>query len=430
VEILNEARDIRRLRQQADDLTSKLIPAIFNEMFGNLIKGTTHTTLGQISDEIRYGTSNPSSDSGYTTLRIPNVIGDTISYEDLVSVALEPQEAARYILQEGDLLFVRTNGNPDYVGRCGVFDPTIAQQSMLKEREIIFASYLIRVRLSTQAVNPYFVAAYLRTLQGRADILRQAKTSAGQFNINTHGLKGLSIPVFTKELQSKFLRKVLELEELKRSQLGKSDALFEQLSTSLLAYAFSGELTADWRAQNLELLSREASVRDQWLCENGVKIPIPDNRIHDHLDDSDGRVVALNREQRKLLEQIQNRDPDENGGTFTLSSISKTLQEPLDTLSVDSVRRHLDVLVSLGLIKAVSQRAGSGGSVGLAFGNAYRLPKSSKTAASLSIEPDLVRSSEVDRLSRIGKKTLRNKEAFEAARAMFDERSTSDDRGE
>ena len=106
------------------------------------------------------------------------------------------------------------------------------------------------------------------------------------------------------------------------------------------------------------------------------------------------------------------------------------MKEPLDTLSIDSVRRHLDVLVSLGLIKAVIQRAGSGGSVGLAFGNAYRLPKSSKTAASLSIEPDLARSSEVDRLSRIGKKTLRNKEAFEAARAMFNERSTSDDGGE
>ena len=150
------------------------------------------------------------------------------------------------------------------------------------------------------------------------------------------------------------------------------ESYYHNLHSSLLAYAFSGELTADWRSQNLELLAREASDRDRWFRENGVKILIADNRIHDRLDDSDGRIAALNREQRKLLEQIQNLDPEENGGTFTLSSVSKTLKEPLDTLSIDSVRRHLDVLVSLGLIKAVIQRAGSGGSVGLAFGNAYR----------------------------------------------------------
>lgn len=131
VEILNEAREIRRLRRQADDLTTKLIPAIFDDMFGSVLQDTEWTTLGEISDEVRYGTSKASADSGFITLRIPNVIGDTISYEDLVSVPLDTNEALRYTLKDGDLLFVRTNGNSEYIGRSGVFDSSIARRSRL-----------------------------------------------------------------------------------------------------------------------------------------------------------------------------------------------------------------------------------------------------------------------------------------------------------
>jgi type I restriction enzyme S subunit len=400
VEILNEARDIRRLRQQADDLTTQIIPAIFNEMFGDLLQGALRTTLGEISSEVRYGTSSASADSGFATLRIPNVVGDTISYNDLVTVPLEPQEAARYALQEGDLLFVRTNGNPDYIGRCGVFDPSIAQNANLNPSDVIFASYLIRVRLKVGTLNPYFVAAYLRTPHGRADILRQAKTSAGQFNINTQGLKGLSIPIFSADAQAEFLKIVFQVDALKRSLYSKSDIILNQVTSSLLAHAFSGELTADWRTQNREQLAQEAAERDQWLRDNGVKLSISDQRIHDRLDQDDLRLAELNREQRKLLEEIQNLDPNENGGTFTLSSLVSKLGEPLDCLPVDAVRRHLDVLAARGLIKAISRRAGAGGSVNVAFGNLYRQPLKDDQIVGTADEPDFQKMSELDRLSR------------------------------
>ena len=425
VGILNEARDIRRLRNQADDLTTQLIPAIFDEMFGELVQDTERTTLGEISAEVKYGTSKASSDSGFVTLRIPNVIGDSISYEDLVSVPLETDEAARYTLQDGDLLFVRTNGNPEYIGRSGVFDSSLARRNRLEANNIIFASYLIRVRLKPGTLNPYYVAAYLRTPHGRADVMRQAKTSAGQFNINTQGLKSLSIPMFSDKLQSEFLNHVMEVEELKRSKYAESDKILKQLDASLLAYAFSGELTADWRKANREVLARESEDRDLWLRKNGIKLTIPDDRARDSLKITDERLAELAREQRILFEQIQNLDQNESGGTFTLSSLVKKLEEPLDSLSVDAVRRHLDVLASLGLIKAISQRAGGGGSVGLAFGNAYRLPRTAKVAMADSLEPDLVKPTEQERLTRIGKKTLRNREAFEFARAVFDENDST-----
>ena len=153
-----------------------------------------------------------------------------------------------------------------------------------------------------------------------------------------------------------------------RQHQERARTLETKTQQSLLAYAFSGELTADWREANQEQLKQEAEDRDQWLHENGVKLTIPDARIRDSLKKTDGRHEELNREQRKLLEQIQNLDPNENGGTFTLSSLLP-LDEPLDKLTAESARRHLDVLAARGLVKVISRRAGAGGSVNVAFGN-------------------------------------------------------------
>jgi len=423
VEILNEARDIRCLRQKADDLTTQLIPAIFNEMFGDPLLNPKDWPVEPLSRAYRikpnYGTMTPADPSGDGVLCIR--VGDIQDNQlDLANAGLVPHESIdekRHLVRTGDVVLVRAIGSIDHLGKSVVVEE--------QQDGIAFDSHLMRVRFDPKKLLPHFVHSLFITPGGRRLFLKNTRQSVVQVNINTDEYGRIRIPIPPLELQATFVARVNDVRHCRKHQ-DAARTLETMMQQSLLAYAFSGELTADWRSQNLELLAREASDRDRWFRENGVKILIADNRIHDRHDDSDGRIAALNREQRKLLEQIQNLDPNENGGTFTLSSISKKLQEPLDTLSLDSVRRHLDVLVSLGLIKAVSQRAGGGGSVGLAFGNAYRLPKSSKSAASLSVEPDLVGSSEVARLSGLGKKTLRNKEAFEAARAMFDERSTYD----
>ncbi|QXE88118.1 restriction endonuclease subunit S [Geomonas nitrogeniifigens] len=51
VNILDEADSLRKLRKQADDKTKELIPALFDEMFGDVVtnsKGYKVTTLGEI----------------------------------------------------------------------------------------------------------------------------------------------------------------------------------------------------------------------------------------------------------------------------------------------------------------------------------------------------------------------------------------------
>lgn len=76
--------------------------------------------------EFRYGTSKKShddrADGSMPVLRIPNVVDGVVNLDGLKHTVLEAKEVQRLTLQKGDLLFVRTNGNPEYIGRCAVFD--------------------------------------------------------------------------------------------------------------------------------------------------------------------------------------------------------------------------------------------------------------------------------------------------------------------
>ena len=207
------------------------------------------------------------------------------------------------------------------------------------------------------------------------------------------------MPLPDIDLQREFGKRIESIRDY-RASVSHSVDVEHRLTQSLLAYAFSGELTAEWRESNRDQLAQEAKNRDQWLGKNGIKLTIPDGRIGDTLKETDGRHEELNREQRKLLERIESLDPNENGGVFTLASLVSTLEEPLKRLPADAVRRHLDVLAARGLIKSISRRAGEGGSVSFAFGNIYRQPKKEDLVISKSDEPDFQKLSELNRLWR------------------------------
>ncbi len=181
--ILAKADRMRRLRRYASELSEGYLEAVFGEMFGDSVRdlrGWGKRTLSELGTRFTYGTSAKcyGEAKGLPVLRIPNVLGGQIGLDDLKFAVLPPSEAARLSLAPGDLIFVRTNGNPAYVGRCAIFDLA---------GTYLFASYLIRARLKPQAVHPQFLAAYLRTDAGRQAMLPYIRTTAGQSNIGIEG---------------------------------------------------------------------------------------------------------------------------------------------------------------------------------------------------------------------------------------------------
>ena len=223
--MLEQADRLRRTRRYALELSDTFLPAAFLEMFGDRGAHWPKATLGEVTEQFSYGTSVKCGGQANETpvLRIPNIIGDTIDIHDLKYGALANSERKKLLLLPGDLLFVRTNGNPDYVGKCAVFD---------LQGDYCFASYLIRSRLHQTTVSPVFVAGYLRSMSGRKCMRPAIRTTAGQFNVSVEGLRDVAIPVPPLRLQQRFADLVREHERLRAAQrecLRQAEYLFQSL---------------------------------------------------------------------------------------------------------------------------------------------------------------------------------------------------------
>src|SRR5690606_20471238 len=206
-EVLDRADELRAKRRQAlahlDDLTQ----SIFLDMFGDPRTnehGWARAALHEMVAEFRYGTSTKSAEEGSPALRIPNVAAGALDLTEIKLVPVQPKECGRLRLRDDDLLFVRTNGNPDLVGRCAAFREELVSGSGYPVDEFIYASYLIRARPLPEAVDSLFLQVLMNTPYGRTMLRERCKTSAGQYNISIEGLG--SVPVVTPplELQRQF----------------------------------------------------------------------------------------------------------------------------------------------------------------------------------------------------------------------------------
>lgn len=235
--ILDKADELRSKRRQALAQLDTLTQSVFHNMFRD---AENLFSLGEYVD-FRYGTSNKSGATGVATLRIPNIVSGSIDLTDLKVVPVPKEEEERLVLRNGDLLFVRSNGNPANVGRCAVFDTSRMQLGDVNPRDFIYASYLIRARMRKPGLSSIFLQTYLSSAEGRAQLLAGAKTSAGQYNINTQALANLKVPIASLEQQTRFEKSVSGIELLRdryTAQLAELDALF----ASLQHRAFSGQL--------------------------------------------------------------------------------------------------------------------------------------------------------------------------------------------
>lgn len=146
--------------------------------------------LGEVLSEVRYGTSakcDAGPQEGLPVLRIPNVVRGRVDFDDVKFAGVSEADARRFSLQDGDIVLVRTNGNPAYIGRnalvFGVTSP------------LLFASYLIRLRCNPDAVSAAYIHAVFNSTRIRSSLLRSATTSAGNYNINTESLRALEVPL-------------------------------------------------------------------------------------------------------------------------------------------------------------------------------------------------------------------------------------------
>jgi type I restriction enzyme S subunit len=242
--LLDRSDALQDKRSETIFQLDRLVQSIFYEMFGDPTsrRGSWNiSNFRNLVSEFRYGTSNKSQPQGAPALRIPNVANSEIDTSDLKLVPVSSSEYERLRLLEGDLLFVRTNGNPNLVGRCAIYNRDVAAKSGRPGEDFIYASYLIRARPKMDVVSPVYLREFMLGPAGRRALRSRSKTSAGQFNINTESLGAIEVPVPPLGLQQEYVRRVEAVAKLKnnhRTYLAELGAL----SASLQYRAFQGEL--------------------------------------------------------------------------------------------------------------------------------------------------------------------------------------------
>jgi restriction endonuclease S subunit len=237
--ILDKADELRAKRRATLTKLDTLIRSIFLDMFGDPSmnpRGWPLSALGTLLRDVTNGMTRrrAESDAGQSiVLRLRDIREGWIDYSDVNRITLTSDEAQKYKVSVGDLLFIRVNGNPDYVGRCAFFSGY--------PENVYFNDHVMRVRADDTAVNGIFLAFLLNSAHGKREIAKHRKTSAGQHTINQDGLSQIRLPHPPLHLQQDFANVIAAIGGWKYKHevsLLASDRLF----ASIQQRAFSGEL--------------------------------------------------------------------------------------------------------------------------------------------------------------------------------------------
>ncbi|WP_141206948.1 restriction endonuclease subunit S [Streptomyces griseorubiginosus] len=247
---LKQLEDGIRLQVRQAAAVEELKDVTLHEVFARGVRGEPQkgTEIGpmpeswdlvefsQLRESLRYGTSNRCTvtRATYPVLRIPNIMSARIDASDLKYCDLPEEEAARYELQEGDLIFIRTNGVIERLGLCAVFRGEPARA--------LFASYLIRARLK-EGINSDYVAYFFGSPVGTQLIASRATPAAdGKFNLNTGIIDSLPVPLPTLDEQveiAALLKTIDHKLELQRTKLELLKELFERMLHDLMTGAIA-----------------------------------------------------------------------------------------------------------------------------------------------------------------------------------------------
>lgn len=237
--ILSQAEGLIAQRRESIRLLDEYLKSVFLEMFGdpaNNFKNWKMDTLSNSIISVKNGLTRRGKNSKGEmdiVLRLKDIRSNFIEFKDLDRITLNEKEKRYFHVEKNDLLFIRVNGNPDYVGRCAIFKGY--------SEPVYYNDHIIRVRIDCNNLNPTFLTYFLNSSFGKSEISKYRKTSAGQYTINQIGLGNIKLYIPEISFQTQFAQIVEKTEALK-AQYQQSLQELENLYGSLSQRAFRGEL--------------------------------------------------------------------------------------------------------------------------------------------------------------------------------------------
>lgn len=230
---------LKKIKQEQKKSSKfKEIPSLDTTDLPELPEGWVWARVRDISSTIQYGTSDKANEdpSGIPVIRMGNIQEGRLDFKKLKYLPKEYPQIGVFLLQDGDILFNRTN-SAELVGKSAVYSSS--------HPKAVFASYLIRIRIDGEAYTPEVLSYYINSFYGRVYINSVVSQQVGQANVNGTKLSLMSVPLFSLAEQKILLEEINlcfsvadKIEETITQSLKQS----ERLRQSILKKAFEGKL--------------------------------------------------------------------------------------------------------------------------------------------------------------------------------------------
>ena len=209
----------------------------------DLPNGWIKTKFSEITNKIVDGSHNPppKADLGLPMLSARNIEGGLIKFEEdyrLISEQDFEREDRRTKIKSGDILLTIVGA----IGRCAVVPKNI--QPFTLQRSVAV--------LSPVEVDSQFLSYQLQSPNLQKDLLSRAKGTA-QKGVYLKSLNELTIDIPPLNEQRRIVSTIEQMTDRShkaRAALEDVPKLIAQFRQSVLAAAFRGDLTADWREKN------------------------------------------------------------------------------------------------------------------------------------------------------------------------------------
>ncbi len=214
-------------------LLDDLVKSRFVELFGDPAEnpmGFRRETLATLGD-LKNGVNYRKGESGCTVLCLG--VSDFGNRSELrgvsglspISLSSRPSEES--FLKDGDLVFVRSNGNRKLVGRCMAVYP--------QGDDVIYSGFCIRFRLTSDNVRiPYLVWALKQPSMRELLLGRGANVQ----NLSQRALSDVMVPIPSLCMQDAFVAfaaEVAKSQVVVKKQIDKLQTLYDSLSQRYFA---------------------------------------------------------------------------------------------------------------------------------------------------------------------------------------------------
>ena len=236
VEVLDKAQELIDKRKKQIEALDELVKSKFIEMFGDPVQNPLGWQLkpfldsGNCKNGMNFSATETGVELQYLGVGDFKDLSKIEDVNNLGKVSLNKMPSTEYLLQDGDIVFVRSNGNKALVGRCLAVYPNGIPTT--------YSGFCIRYRKTDKSLEIPYLLQVLKTDSMRKNM---AGRGANIQNLNQQILGELMIPIPQIELQNQFADFVKQVDKLK-FEMEKSLKELEDNFNSLMEKAFNEEL--------------------------------------------------------------------------------------------------------------------------------------------------------------------------------------------